>query len=48
MIEEAYFDWVISRPYLVLLLFSLLGVVVGFLRLFLWNQFRRPPRSCST
>ncbi|WP_370565215.1 UDP-forming cellulose synthase catalytic subunit [Cupriavidus sp. UME77] len=39
VIEEAYFDWVISRPYLVLLLFNVLGVVVGFLRLFLWNQF---------
>jgi len=39
VIEEAYFDWEISRPYLVLLLLNLLGIGVGLLRLFLWNQF---------
>ncbi|MGI4813205.1 MAG: UDP-forming cellulose synthase catalytic subunit [Janthinobacterium lividum] len=33
-IEEEYFDWNISRPYLVLLTLNLLGFVIGLVRIF--------------
>lgn len=33
-IEEAYFDWTISRPYLMLLLLNLVGFVIGLVRIF--------------
>ncbi|WP_235837847.1 UDP-forming cellulose synthase catalytic subunit [Chitinasiproducens palmae] len=33
-IEEAYFDWTISRPYLMLLLLNLIGFVIGLVRIF--------------
>src|SRR5690606_19693841 len=33
VIEQAYFDWSIARPYLVLLLLNLLGFGVGAVRL---------------
>lgn len=38
VIEESYFDWVISRPYLILMVLNLIGVVVGVARLTVWNQ----------
>ncbi|WP_109580611.1 UDP-forming cellulose synthase catalytic subunit [Cupriavidus plantarum] len=37
VIEEAYFDWIISRPYLILLIANLVGVGVGIGRLTVWN-----------
>ncbi|MEM5428088.1 UDP-forming cellulose synthase catalytic subunit [Cupriavidus oxalaticus] len=33
VIEEAYFDWIISRPYLILLVFNLLGFGLGIWQL---------------
>jgi len=33
-IEQTYFDWAISRPYLVLMLLNLLGMVVGFVHIY--------------
>lgn len=33
VIDEAYFDWSIARPYLILLVLNLAGLTVGFLRL---------------
>ncbi|WP_084545764.1 UDP-forming cellulose synthase catalytic subunit [Cupriavidus malaysiensis] len=38
VIEEAYFDWEISRPYLIMLLLNLLGLAVGVMRLFVWQE----------
>lgn len=37
VIEEAYFDWIISRPYLVLLVANVIGFGIGIGRLFWWN-----------
>lgn len=34
MIQKAYFDWVIAKPYVVLLLINLLGIAVGVWKLF--------------
>ena len=39
VIEEAYFDWIISRPYLILLVLNLLGFAIGIGRLFIWNPY---------
>jgi cellulose synthase (UDP-forming) len=39
MIDEEYFDWQISRPYLALLLLNLTGFAIGIVRLFWWNRF---------
>ncbi len=39
LIEKEYFDWSISRPYLVLIAINFLGVVIGVLRLLYWNTF---------
>ncbi|WER47318.1 UDP-forming cellulose synthase catalytic subunit [Cupriavidus sp. WKF15] len=38
VIEEAYFDWIISRPYLILLAFNLLGLTLGIGRLVLGSS----------
>lgn len=35
--EHSYFDWDISRPYLILLTLNILGLIVGFGRMFFWN-----------
>lgn len=37
LIENSYFDWVISKPYLVLVGLNLLGFGIGLGRLFFWN-----------
>ncbi|MBV1777012.1 UDP-forming cellulose synthase catalytic subunit [Burkholderiaceae bacterium DAT-1] len=39
LIEEDFFDWTISRPYLILLLANLVGLILGCFRLFYWNTF---------
>jgi cellulose synthase (UDP-forming) len=38
LIEKSYFDWVISKPYLVLMVVNLLGFVIGMLRLTVWHS----------
>lgn len=38
VIASGYFDWVISRPFVVLLGLNLLGFVLGILRLTLWQD----------
>jgi cellulose synthase (UDP-forming) len=37
LVEEQYFDWVISRPYTVLVLLNLAAFGMGIVRLFFWN-----------
>lgn len=37
VIENAYFDWSIARPYVVLLLINLIGVAVGIWKLFFFS-----------
>ena len=39
LIEESYFDWTISRPYLILLGLNIFGFLLGFGRAFFWNTF---------
>ncbi len=39
LVEQTHFDWVISRPYLGLVLLNLAGLVLGLVRLFSWNTF---------
>ncbi|WP_374350564.1 UDP-forming cellulose synthase catalytic subunit [Chitinimonas sp.] len=39
MIEQEYFDWTISKPYLWLLLLNMAGFALGVVRLFWWNSF---------
>ncbi|MBH0026558.1 UDP-forming cellulose synthase catalytic subunit [Pseudoalteromonas sp. SWN29] len=36
--DEEHYDWGISKPYLILLLINLLGIIVGILRLFLGDS----------
>ncbi|MGY8835731.1 MAG: UDP-forming cellulose synthase catalytic subunit [Enterobacterales bacterium] len=36
--DEEHYDWGISKPYLILLLINLLGIIVGVLRLFLGDS----------
>lgn len=38
LIEKSYFDWNISKPYLILLFLNLLGFAIGVGRLLFWNQ----------
>lgn len=38
LIQNAYFDSNIARPYLILMLINLVAMVVGFFRLFIWND----------
>ena len=35
--KNSYFDWDISKPYIILLTLNLLGLIVGFVRLFIWD-----------
>lgn len=37
LVEEPYFDWVISRPYTVLVLLNLAAFGMGIVRLLFWN-----------
>lgn len=37
LVEASYFDWVISKPYIVLVGLNLLGFCIGLGRLFFWN-----------
>lgn len=37
VIEESYFDWIIARPYIILLTLNLAGFLIGLGRLFYWN-----------
>lgn len=37
LIEEEYFDWSMSKPYMLLMVLNLIGLGVGFVRLFYWN-----------
>lgn len=39
LVKEEYFDWQISVPYLVMLALNIVGLLVGFIRLFWWNTF---------
>ena len=39
LIDDDYFDWTISKPYLALLGLNIAGLVVGVLRLVWWNSF---------
>jgi len=39
LVKEDYFDWQISAPYLVMLGLNVVGLFVGFIRLFWWNTF---------
>ena len=39
LVKEEYFDWQISTPYLVMLGLNVVGLFVGFIRLFWWNTF---------
>lgn len=37
LVEDPYFDWVISRPYAILVLLNFLAFGIGIIRLFWWN-----------
>lgn len=37
LIEDSFFDWSISKPYLLLIGVNLLGLGLGIVRLFFWN-----------
>lgn len=37
LVEQAFFDWSISKPYLLLVAVNMLGLLLGFLRLFWWE-----------
>lgn len=43
LVEEEYVDWVISRPYIFLVLLNLVGVAVG-----IWRYFYGPPTEMLT
>jgi cellulose synthase (UDP-forming) len=36
--KDAYFDWDISKPYIILLSLNILGLIVGMVRLFVWDS----------
>jgi len=36
-VEQAYFDWTISKPYIALVCVNLIGLALGLVRLFFWN-----------
>jgi len=36
--KNAYFDWDISKPYIILLSLNILGLIVGMVRLFVWDS----------
>ena len=37
LVADPYFDWTISRPYTILVLFNCAAFGIGLLRLFIWN-----------
>lgn len=37
LIDQSYFDWSISRPYIVLVLLNFVAFLIGLMRLFFWN-----------
>jgi len=37
LIDQPYFDWTISRPYIVLVLLNFSAFFIGLMRLFFWN-----------
>lgn len=39
LVAEEYFDWEISTPYLTMLGLNMLGLLIGFVRLFWWNTY---------
>ncbi|HVT35518.1 MAG TPA: UDP-forming cellulose synthase catalytic subunit [Nevskiaceae bacterium] len=39
LVEQSYFDWTISRPYIALIIANLGGVAIGIGRLLWWNTF---------
>lgn len=39
LVEEEFFDWTISAPYLTMLGLNILGLLIGIVRLFWWNTF---------
>ena len=39
LIENNFFDWTISKPYLILVTLNLIGLGIGLMRLFFWNTF---------
>jgi cellulose synthase (UDP-forming) len=39
LVEEEYFDWQISAPYLIMLMLNIVGLLIGVVRLFWWNAF---------
>ncbi len=43
LVEEEYVDWVISRPYIFLVLLNLVGIAVG-----IWRYFYGPPTEMLT
>lgn len=43
LVEEEYVDWVISRPYIFLVLLNTVGVAVG-----IWRYFYGPPTEMLT
>lgn len=39
LIDKEYFDWSISKPYLLLIALNLSGLAFGLIRLFWWNSY---------
>lgn len=39
LVEEEHFDWVISKPYLVMLALNILGFIIGIGRAIWWNSY---------
>ena len=39
LVEHSFFDWAISKPYIVLAILNLAGLTIGLGRLFFWNTF---------
>lgn len=38
LVEQSFFDWSISKPYLLLIGLNMLGLLVGFCRMIWWNS----------
>lgn len=39
LIEKTYFDWTISKPYIILIAVNLVGLLLGPVRLLFWNSY---------
>ncbi len=39
LIDENYFDWSISKPYVFMVILNVIGILIGIGRLFYWNTF---------